>query len=54
MGLTPGPAPHFELTRNHSLLTQAKGDDPISATAPYPDLYASTGSMHDTRIEIPQ
>ena len=52
--LTTGPAPHFELTRNHSLLTQAKGDDPISATAPYPDLYASTGSMHDTRIEIPQ
>ena len=45
--LTPGPAPHFTLTRNDTLLTQAIGDDPITVTAPYPDLYNSTGSMHD-------
>jgi hypothetical protein len=45
--LTPGPAPHFTLTRNHALLAQSTADDPITATASYPDLYNSTGSMHD-------
>jgi glucan endo-1,3-alpha-glucosidase len=45
--LTPGPAPHFSLARNHVTLTQAAADDPITATAPYPNLYNSTGSMHD-------
>jgi glucan endo-1,3-alpha-glucosidase len=45
--LTPGPAPHFSLARNHVTLTQATADDAITATAPYPNLYNSTGSMHD-------
>ena len=45
--LPPGPAPRFTLTRNHTVLTQATADDPITATAPYPNLYNSTGSMHD-------
>ena len=45
--LTPGPAPRFTLTRNHVTLTQSTADDPITATAPYPNLYNSTGSMHD-------
>ena len=45
--LSPGPAPRFTLTRNHATLTQSTADDPITATAPYPNLYNSTGSMHD-------
>jgi glucan endo-1,3-alpha-glucosidase len=45
--LAPGPAPHFTLTRNHALHIQSTADDPITTTAPYPDLYNSTGSMHD-------
>jgi len=45
--LIPGPPPHFTLTRNHATLTQSTADDPITATAPYPNLYYSTGSMHD-------
>jgi hypothetical protein len=45
--LTPGPAPRFTLTRNHATLAQSTADDPITATAPYPNLYNSTGSMHD-------
>ena len=45
--IAAGPAPAFELTRGTSHLTRAKGDDPISATAPLPDFYYSTGSMHD-------
>jgi glucan endo-1,3-alpha-glucosidase len=45
--LTPGPPPQFTLTRNHAVLTQSTADDPITATAPYPNLYNSTGSMHD-------
>ena len=32
--LSPGPAPHFALTRNHGVLTQATADDPVLATAP--------------------
>jgi glucan endo-1,3-alpha-glucosidase len=42
-----GPPPKFELLRGSSLLVQSRGDDPISQNAPYPDLYYSTGSMHD-------
>jgi hypothetical protein len=42
-----GPAPHFELTRGQSRLTQATGDDSIASTALYPDLYYSTGVMKD-------
>ncbi len=45
--LTPSPPPRFTLTRNHVTLTQSTADDPITATAPYPNLYNSTGSMHD-------
>jgi len=45
--LTAGPAPQFTLTRNHTVLTQSTADDPITATAPYPNLYNSTGLMHD-------
>ena len=45
--LSPGPAPHFALTRNHGVLTQATADDPVVATGPYPNLYYSTGSTHD-------
>ena len=45
--MTAGPAPHFEVLRGNALLFQAHGDDPISATSPYPDLYYSTGSMRD-------
>ena len=45
--LTPGPAPHFTLARNHTILTESTADDPITATAPYPNLYNSTGLMHD-------
>jgi glucan endo-1,3-alpha-glucosidase len=47
LSLTPGPAPHFELIRHGSLLAEATADDPVSETAPYPDLYDSTGYMHD-------
>jgi hypothetical protein len=45
--MTAGPAPHFELDRGNSHLAEASGDDPISASAPYPNYYYSTGSMHD-------
>ncbi len=45
--LSPGPAPHFALSRNHTSLAQATADDSITNTAPYPNLYYSTGSMHD-------
>jgi glucan endo-1,3-alpha-glucosidase len=45
--MTAGAAPTFELLRESSLLVQGHGDDPISETSPYPDLYYSTGSMHD-------
>jgi len=45
--LIAGPAPKFELLRGTSLLVHAQADDPISENAPYPDLYYSTGSMHD-------
>lgn len=42
-----GPTPHFELTRGKSRLAQADGDDPIVSAARYPNLYYSTGAMHD-------
>jgi glucan endo-1,3-alpha-glucosidase len=45
--MTAGPPPQFELVRGSSLLVQAHGDDPISESTTYPDLYYSTGSMHD-------
>jgi len=45
--LPPGPAPHFTLTRNHVPLVESTADDPITATAPTPNLYNSTGSMHN-------
>jgi glucan endo-1,3-alpha-glucosidase len=45
--LTPGPAPRFTLTRNHVTLAHSAADDPITATTPYPNLYNSTGSLHD-------
>ena len=45
--LPPGPAPHFTLKRNHVTLAESTADDPITATAPTPNLYYSTGSMHD-------
>ncbi len=45
--LTAGPAPRFTLTRNHTSLIESAAEDPITATAPYPNLYNSTGSMHD-------
>jgi len=45
--LTAGPPPHFELTRNGLLLAKQNGDDPISREGVIPDLYYSTGSMHD-------
>lgn len=45
--MVAGPPPHFELDRRNSQLTQASGNDPISANAPYPDFYYSTGDMQD-------
>jgi glucan endo-1,3-alpha-glucosidase len=42
-----GPAPQFELLRKSTRLAGAAGDDPISAQGAYPNLYYSTGSMHD-------
>ncbi len=39
--------PSFELTRGASFLAHASGVDPISEHGPYPDLYYSTGSLHD-------
>ena len=44
--LIAGPPPHFELLRGATRIAEATGDDPVSATATYPDLYYSTGSMH--------
>jgi glucan endo-1,3-alpha-glucosidase len=45
-----GPAPHFELIRGQSRLAQANGDDSIVSTAPYPNLYYSTGVMQDRSL----
>ena len=42
-----GSSPHFKLIRGTSKLIVARGDDPIVASAPYPNYYYSTGSMHD-------
>lgn len=42
-----GNRPRFELSRGSSRLARASGDDPIRAVGPYPNLYYSTGSMHD-------
>jgi len=39
--------PSFELTRGASLLAHASGEDPILEHGPYPDLYYSTGFLHD-------
>jgi hypothetical protein len=42
-----GYVPRFELMRGSSRIANGIGDDPISAQAPYPNFYYSTGSMHD-------
>jgi glucan endo-1,3-alpha-glucosidase len=45
--LQPGPPPHFELRRSHQILAASDGDDAVTDTARLPDLYESTGWMHD-------
>ena len=45
--LLPGYAPHFVLTRGTKQLTEATGDDAVSAERLPPDFYYSTGSAHD-------
>jgi glucan endo-1,3-alpha-glucosidase len=45
--MATGSNPHFKLTRGSSKLIEASGDDPVVASAPYPDYYYSTGSMHN-------
>jgi glucan endo-1,3-alpha-glucosidase len=39
--------PSFDLTRGAAPLAHATGADPIAPDAPYPNLYYSTGAMHD-------
>jgi len=43
----PGSAPHFELERGTSHLAKDTGNDVIRASDPMPNLYYSTGYMHD-------
>ncbi len=42
-----GSPPTFELFRNDLLVTRMSAGDPITQTRERPDLYYSTGSMHD-------
>jgi len=42
-----GKSPHFVLSRNGSPLVVADGEDTISANPSYPDLYYTSGSMHN-------
>ena len=42
-----GSPPTFELFRNDLLVTRMSAADPITQTRERPDLYYSTGSMHD-------
>jgi glucan endo-1,3-alpha-glucosidase len=44
--MSAGSAPAFDLTRGGHQFAHATGADPIAATAPYPNLYYSTGAMH--------
>jgi len=45
--LIAGHIPSFDLIRADQHLAHGVGDDPVSATGPYPNLYYSTGFMHD-------
>ena len=45
--LLSGDPPSFDLIRAGRQLAHATGDDPVSATGPYPNLYYSTGFMRD-------
>jgi glucan endo-1,3-alpha-glucosidase len=45
--MTVGSAPTFDLLRGGRRLAHGAGADPISAAAPYPNFYYSTGATHD-------
>jgi glucan endo-1,3-alpha-glucosidase len=45
--ITAGTAPRFQLTRGKARMIEGSGDDPISAERLPPNLYYSTGALHD-------
>ena len=45
--MVAGAAPRFELWRAGVKLAEASGEDAVAASARWPQLYNSTGWMHD-------